>query len=288
MQIQAFDVNEQGNYEFNAATLAIKPYWLTPENSSINSADPEEIEMGASASSAEIPIYTIDEGVIEISDLTCYRTYTCTVMLKDDARKQLITGRPCHVDTVFGSGTRQFRLSESLPLRKNQAILMSCTALTANATAIKPVFAGQRILVDRIAGPGGIEVRKKIVEREIRARYVLPYMCPLDEEPSMTGNDTKVYYFTQQSIAHFEVRKLTYVSTGAFKFKITDESGNQLCNDWLYSTAVLGTADYPYLLPTPWVIQAGGKVKFEIKDLSGSANTIYLTLCGRQLFVANR
>ncbi len=287
MQIRAFDVNEKtGQYEFNNLTLAVKPYWLTPDNTVLNSSNPEEIEMVASSQSAEVPIYSVEEGMIEIRDLTCYRTGACTIEMIDDARKQRITGRPCHVDTIFGDGQEAFTLSESLPLRKNQAILFRATDISADTNDIRPVFHGQRIMAERARDAS---IDKYMVDRDIRARYVLPYLCPLDEEPSLTANARANYYFSQQSIAHFEVKKLTFVSTGDFKFKVTDESGNQLCNDWLHSSAVLGTAQEPYMLSTPWVIQAGGKVKFEIEDLSGgSTNKIYLTLCGRQLFVAGR
>lgn len=289
MQIHSFDVNEKtGRYEFNNLTLSVKPYWLTPNNTTLNSSNPEEIEMAASAQSAQVAIYSVEEGAIEIKDFACYRTGACLVEIMDDARKQRITGRPCHVDTIFGDGMEPFTLNESLFLRKNEAILMSATDLTAaqGGNDIRPVFHGQRIMAERARDAS---VDKYIEERAIRSRYVMPFLCPLDEDPAIDADATEDVYFTQQSISHFEVRKLTYSSTGAFKFKIVDESGNQLCNDWIHSSAALGTASEPYVLATPWIIQAGGQVRFTIKDLAGgSGNQIYMTLCGRQLFVSNR
>lgn len=286
MQIRTIDQDKQGNYHFNNLALAVKPHFLTPKNTTLNSADPEEIEMAASSNSARVSIYSSEEGILEITHLSCYRTAACLVDLADDARKQRITGRPCHVDTVFGDGQEPFLLNESLFLRKNQSILMQATDLSADANDIRPVFTGQRVLAERARDE---KVDNYIVEREKRARYVLPFLCPLDEEPALSTSAEADYYYTQQSIAHFEVRKLTFSSSGTFKFKITDETGTELTNDWIHSSAVLGTAMEPFILPTPWVIQAGGKVRFRIKDLGTvSTNTIYMTLCGRSLFVAGR
>ena len=284
MQIRAFDVDERGNYLFNNLALSVKPHWMVPDNTVLNQDNPEELEMAANAASAEIPIYSTDQGALEITHLTCYRTAACNVELTDNARKQKITGRPCHVDTIFGDGQEPFILSESLFLRKNESILMRAVDLSGATNDIRPVFTGQRIMAEKARDAN---VDKYLVERAKRARYVLPFLCPLDEDPELDENDEADFYFTQQSIAHFEVRKLTFSSTGDFKFKVTDESGNQLTSDWVHSAAVGGTAMQPFILPTPWVIQAGGLVKFRIQDLGTvSTNNIYFTLCGRSLFVA--
>ncbi len=157
---------------------------------------------------------------------------------------------------------------------------MKCTDLSGSTNNIRPIFHGQRVIADRAKDPA---VDKYVIERGIRSRYTLPYMCPLDENPSMTANQERDYTFTQDARGHFEVRKLTYKSTGNFKFKILDETGQSLTRNWVHASAGLGTAFEPFVTAGPWTIKNGGIVSFTIKDLSGSANTIYLTMSGRML-----
>jgi len=286
MQIDTFKRDRRtGQYLFDNLVFSVKPYFLNPDNSSLNSSNPEQIQMAASSASAQIPIQSVEEGGVEISKLTCQRNAACLIEIADETRKHKITGRPCHVDTIFGDGMEPFVLPESVFIGRKEPLLFRATDISGNANNIRPVFVSQRIITDRARDP---KLDAYLVERQVRSRYALPYLCPLDENPALDGDAEGEYNFTEDARGHFEVRKLTYKSTGVFKFKITDETGQSLTNNWVYSSAGLGTAHEPFILPTPWVIKAGGIVKFTIKDLSGSSNTIYLTLSGRMLFLSRR
>ena len=284
MRIKTFERDRQsGEYLFDNLVFAVKPYYLTPDNANLNSADPEQIEMAASSASAQVVVQSIEEGGVEIHSLSCERTGACLAEIIDETRRHKITGRPCHVDTIFGDGQEQFMLPESLFLGRKDPMLVRFTDLTGAPNDIRPVFHGQRIITDRARDP---KVDAYMLERQIRSRYMLPYLCPLDENPALQANAEGEYYFTEDSRGHFEVRKLTYKSTGDFKFKIIDETGQSLTSNWVHCSAGLGTAHEPFVLAGPWVIKSDGIVKFIIKDLSGSANTIYLTLSGRMLFLS--
>lgn len=286
MQIQTFRRDKKtGRYLFDNLVFSVKPYYLVPDNANLNASNPEQVQMTASSASAQLPIQSVEEGGIEIMSLSCERTAACLVEIADEVRKHKITGRPVHVDTVFGDGMEPFILPESIFTGRREPLLFRATDLSGSTNAIRPVFHGQRIITERARDP---KVDAYLLERQVRSRYALPYLCPLDENPELTADQQSEFTFTQDARGHFEVRKLTYKSTGDFKFKITDETGQSLSNNWVHASAGLGTAHEPFILAGPWVIKAGGNVKVEIKDLSGSANTIYLTLSGRMLFLARR
>jgi len=285
MKLKTFERNKKtGEYLFNNLVYSVKPYFLTPDNSSLSPTQPEKVTMAAGAASAQIPIQSVEEGGVEIAYLTCERFAACLIDLSDEVRKHRITGRPCHVDTIFGDGMEPFVLPESIFIGRKEPLLFRATDLSAAANYIRPVFVGQRIITERARDES---LDAYLIQRQLRSRYILPYLCPPDENPVLTALQEREYNFTQDNRGNFEVRKLTYSSTGTFKFKIQDETGQSLTNNWVHSSAALGTAHEPFILPTPWVIKAGGIVKITIVDLSNAGNTIYLTLCGRMLFLEN-
>ena len=284
MNLKSFSIDPKtGKYHFNDLLFHVRPYFLVPRNAALNPADPEQIDMLANAVSAPVQMYMVDEGAYEGTLMSCQRADECLVEIYDDVHRRKLTGRPCHVDTIFGDGQEPFILPESIFLEKRQSLQILCTDLSGQVNNIRPVFGGQRIFSDRIRDP---KVDKYLRNRILRARVMLPYMCPLDEDVTLTAlQANRDIYFTQDTVAHFEVQKLTFSSDGAFKFKIYDETGQELTSDWIHSAAGLGTAAEPYIFYSPLVIRAGGIVRFVVTDLSNDANTIYLTLTGREFFI---
>ena len=284
MNLKSFHVDkETGEYHFNQLLFQVRPYYLVPRNAALNAANPEQINMLANAVSAYVQMYMVDEGAFEASLLSCHRDDECLVEIYDDVHKRNLTGRPCHVDTIFGDGQEPFILPESLFLEKRQSLQFRCTDLSGQENNIRPVFGGQRIFSDRIRDP---KVDEYLRNRVIRSRYMLPYMCPLDEDPLLTAlQASQEFYFTQDAIGHFEVRKITFNSAGAFKFKLYDETGQELTSDWVHSGAGMGNANEPYIFYSPLAIRAGGMLKFILTDLSNDANQIYITLTGRMFYL---
>jgi len=281
MKIKAFRKTKEGEYELNRLVFDVKPWWFVPRNV-VNPTHPEQILMGASSVSNQVQFQTLEEGAFEGFYLTCQRADVCLVELFDDHAKRGITGRPCHVDTIMGDGQRPFILPESVFLLRRQSLLFKATDISGGGNNIRPIITGQRVNPERVNSK---ELREWIEDRRARRLFMMPFMCPLDQDVSLTAGQERDYYYTQEDLSNFEIKKLTYVSTGAFKFKIKDETGTVLTENWLYSTAILGTAQFPFLLPTPWFVKAGGMLTFTIKDLSAAPNDVYLTLSGRATFV---
>lgn len=283
MQLKSYSIDKQGVYRINNLPFYVKPYYLVPKNAALNAANPEQITMLANGASGQIPVFFVDEGAFEGAYLSAqYADERMLVTILDDVRKRPITGRPCYLPTIFGNGLRPAVLPESIFLDKRESLIMNFTDLSGDVNNIRPVIHGQRIYTDKARDK---QLDSYVERRLVRARYIMPYFCPLDTNPAIAGNASQDVYFTQDGTSHFEVKKLTYCSTGAFKFKIKDEAGEELTNDWVHATAGLGTAQYPFITYGPWMIRSGGIVTFTIEDLSGQTNTVYLTLIGRQLNV---
>lgn len=271
-------------FYFNNLTFAVKPYWMTLRNEKVNPTHPEQLTFGANAVSAPIGMFVTDEGAFEGAYLSYQSTGACLVELIDDTRKFNITGRPCHVDTVFGTGQEVAIMPESLFLDKREAVIFRATDISGDANTIRPVIHGVRIFSDRARDPA---VDQYIKNRLVRSRYMLPYFCPLDEDKELDAAETGVpVNFTQDGTCHFEVKKICYSSDYSFKFKIRDESGQEITQNYIHCTAGLGVATEPFMTYGPWVIRAGGIVQFTFDNLSAQyENTIYLTLIGRVFFV---
>lgn len=282
MQIKTFGKTKDGKYRFNQLAYDVKPFWLVPDNAALNPTDPEEITIPASGASAGIPMRSLEEGGYEFGLMSAQRTDECLVNIFDEYLRRPLTGRPCHVDTIFGNGSFPFILPETIFLERRQTLVIQATDLSGNPNTIRPVLGGQRINPER---SNSQELRDEIEDRRARRIYIAPFLSPLDEDVALTASQERDFYYTQEGVSNFEVKKLTFTSTGAFKFRVIDETGRRLTENWLHSSAVLGTAQNPYILFTPWVIRAGGKVQFTFRDLSGLSNTIYLTLSGRVFFV---
>jgi hypothetical protein len=204
------------------------------------------------------------------------------VTLYDNQRKVSLTGRPCHAETLIGIGQRPFVLPETIVVDKKQPITVRFNDLSGAENNVRFQIHGQRLYVEQVRDP---RLDLYVKRRRERNRFMSFYACPLDTDPNLGASATADYYFTQDYQSYFEVRKITYKAAGAFKFKITDEKSNGLQSDWIHATGAMGTAQYPFVYPGPWLVEPGGKLTFTITELSGASNQLYLTLSGRQHFV---
>jgi len=296
MKLKAYAVTPDGNYVFNELMWGVQPYALTPDNADLNPTHPEQIVVPASGTSPQISMYCVDEGAFEGSYLCAEYGQDGSgnplyqrVEIIDDTRGRPITGRPCHIVTLFGTGQRPMVLPESIFLDKRESLIVRSYDLSGSANWIRPVIHGQRLFNSRVRDKSLDDYREK---RIIRSRYMQPFICPTDEDMTLTGasGSRAEYYFTNEAIGHFEVKKITYYSSYPFKFRIFDESGQQMSRNWVHATAGLGTAQYPFLTYGSWAIRARGIVRIELESLPNAAgsynnDTIYMTFIGRMFFI---
>lgn len=85
--------------------------------------------------------------------------------------------------------------------------------------------------------------------------------------------------------ASFVVTKQMSTSTGEFlAFMRTDASDRQLMDDPCHSATVFGTAERPYEFPKPLLLAPNTTISFDLTDLSGAANELYVTLGGFKVY----
>lgn len=74
-------------------------------------------------------------------------------------------------------------------------------------------------------------------------------------------------------------------STGAYSiFLRTDSSDRQLMQTAVHSSSVIGTGERPFPLPKPLLLAPNTTVSFEVTDLSGAPNDVWVTMCGFKVY----
>lgn len=82
----------------------------------------------------------------------------------------------------------------------------------------------------------------------------------------------------------FVCEKFVGNATGRYQVQIFDEQGAALMNIPIYDVNIVGTAQYPYVLPDPIVFPPTSNLTFQFQDLSGAANTVEFAMVGYKDF----
>ena len=118
---------------------------------------------------------------------------------------------------------------------------------------------------------------------------VLPYQYSLNNSV-LSNNAVAANATVQNSIkitadAAFVAMDVRGVINGDFYiFMRTDSSDRQLMNQAVHSGNFLGTAQRPAPLNKPFLIPANTTLSFDLTDLSGVQNQIFLTLSGFKVY----
>lgn len=72
--------------------------------------------------------------------------------------------------------------------------------------------------------------------------------------------------------------------TGTFQVQLTDASGYEMSDGMVVATAISFSASNPTVISPAHPIPAGGKIKLQLQDLSGSTNPIQIVFKGWKRF----
>lgn len=94
------------------------------------------------------------------------------------------------------------------------------------------------------------------------------------------ANSSTTLTITVPSQYDFHIFTLQSKQSGVYTTEIRDAAGTYFNNKPLHSSTIFGNGNLPYKLPYPYLLRRSSAIVFNISDLSGSSNTIQITLGG--------
>lgn len=88
-----------------------------------------------------------------------------------------------------------------------------------------------------------------------------------------------------EDLQEVKVLALCGTQTGNYQIQILDPRGRRITSAPVRNANLIGTAQFPVLLPAPITVPPKQSITLNLKDLSGAQNTIQLVFIGIRLNV---
>ena len=291
-----------GKIVVNPLKKWVRPYTLV--------TDPAVITLSPSGVSDPIPMMIDGKGHFEIFDAfySSQQSAGFTVTLFDadslgpDARPVLMN-REIHVASIAsgagvtlpisgafgtaGSAGRPYRWPETFWMdvshkRRGAMLVAVFHNLSASQNQIRFALHGRRWFFAQ----GEYEIMERM-EQIFRGRpRTMPYFWTTDEKVALAGNAGPTDFQVRMGDeAWSELHKFSAVSTGLFNTNLREtDSGQQFMPLALRNDLLFGSGEFPSILAESTLLEPNMKLTAALTDLSGSTNTIWLTLAGRKVF----
>jgi hypothetical protein len=193
--------------------------------------------------------------------------------------------RACHVRTIFGDAKYPGRLKESFMFWSQHQVQAQFNAITGGARNIRAYLAGAQYYP---WVPQPKESREKIVEYlgkwKKRQESVWPFWLTTDVPVTLAVGQEASFQMLVGQDAHFLASSIAAVSDGNFEWDLLEvKTGQQLSSGRITFNNSLGDARLPYVLPVPYLVPAGFRLRLTVKNLSGLSNRIFFTIQGRRI-----
>lgn len=229
------------------------------------------------------------EGPAKVYGLSLASTsvFKVKLLIAEGDRQRYICNTAIHSGTVFGTGQLPYPFPEELYIDELRQLFLEVSDLSGAANTLYPVAVGSRV-TSEIIDPTLAAARKRQNDKQFIS---VPYFYTFDDgSATLTANQSIEKVITISPESHFWLRQLSYASTGRFSIDIIDAnkgesliSAPQGTHYNLPADLILGSNIYPYTFSEPVLVMTKQQILVKITDLSGSANTVYLTLGGRAL-----
>ena len=284
-------LGSDGRFVINPALRDVLPAWLTVQPAE----DVLPLTVVATASgytnagfvqpnfNEADPSYIIVSKLVFVDDTDTTALSAITCRLVDMGYNRDLMNSPLHIRAMFGTaqlpGVLYDEVSgwgEPLILQANGAIRAYFQKISGSAADIRPYMMGREIFFknnQRI---------KRLIERK---QLVTPFwLNPVESTVSLAANaSTNLTIKVGQG--HFQALQMTGVSTGNFSVEVMEvRTRRTLMNGVITQTNGLGNAQYPYFMPTPYLIRQGDVINVKITDLSGDTNRIFWSMFGKMYF----
>jgi len=281
-----------GKVVVNELKRYVKPYTMV--------TDQPTITLAANAISDPIPMLIDNKGHFEVYSafFTSQRAEGFTVKLFDAKGRPILMNREVHVGTIASGGGvntgqevftattsagRPFVWPESFFMNSEEngtMIVAQFRNLSSSQNVIRFGLHGLRWY--HLHAPDRIAQR---IERIYRDKVrTMPFFYTTEQRIVLTGSGTASEDMRFTDEAWTEWVKSMRVSTGRFNCRIIEKaSRKRFMEIEVRDTLVFGNGEFPFLMWEPVLFEPNYKLTFELTDLSGSSNTIWITLGCRKI-----
>lgn len=227
------------------------------------------------------------------TDTTALANFTIFIAEQGESRRTFMNF-PCHIRTVAGTAQLPSKLRESYQMLSTNFLSAQLQKIAGGETTARVYFTGKQFFpwsTELLAWP---EARARLMEivraRATRMRQVIPYYLTTPTPVTLLANGFAEVTVPIGDDSHFEVDAWAAVSTGNFSLTVVEAKTKQtLMGGPITANNGIGNATLPTLLPTSYLLTAGMRLVMRFTDLSGDANTIFMTFQGRRIYapVAN-
>lgn len=217
-----------------------------------------------------------------------------SVFVADMGDQRQYMNYPIHVTTFAGSGQLAARLTEPLFMPTRHQLSVTFQRLSGGSNTAQLYFMGK--LYDTWSSnlQGHQEDRARMVALVNkfleRRKYVTPYwMTTEGGAVTVPANQTVEIDSLVGDEGHFEcshiLRNFTNgnATSSPFSLELINPQTKQTLMNGKIHSYMIGNAFNPQPFPAPFLVPAGQIIRFRITDLSGSTNTVYLTLRGEKI-----
>lgn len=217
-----------------------------------------------------------------------------TIQVSDFGDQRQYMNFPIHIRTFAGSGQLSARLSEPLFLPTRHQLMLRFHKLSAASAQSTRLF-----LIGKLFDTWSSNLQKyrndhADMVKDInywleRRKYVFPYwMTTENGVVNVPANQTVFVDSLIGDEGHFEATAImrafgTAQTSNPFEVELLNPQTRQSYMNGSIHSYMIGDALNPQPLPAPALIPSGSILRFKIKDLSGSANAVHLTLRGRKI-----
>lgn len=302
--IPTFVQDRKGNTYLNPSNAFVKGLMFTPQTgqNSFSLADPATL--AAPTRSAPIILEGPENAFSEIYSIigqvaspSAERAMNCGMTIYDTSNRRNLMNRPVPFPHILGNNVNPFFMPESLFLRGQQTLQVTLfNQFAAGGGSQTGQFAFEGTTYQRGCW-GDAKVVEYLKDSERRKLFLSPYWLTLDDGfIALTASATRDIFLTINASLCFLVTSIMASGSTAgvagntvdkFTLEFFDpKTERPLQNQPILRTSAGGDSFYPYVLPTPWLLDADSKLHVRAVNLVTDASTnVYLTLSGVACFM---
>lgn len=231
------------------------------------------------------------DGIVFASADTANAAFT--IRLTQDGSARRFMDYPQHILNIAGVAQTPAILRQALLIDSNSTIWAELQNTVGSTTTARVYLRGKlycpwtnSLMVDQ---EGKKVILEEISKYRMARNYVQPFWASPNDANELSSvtvgaNATSTFSYRVGDDACFEAFLLNSVSTGAYTIEISIPRKKQTLGSRMSNTIGAGSANFPFIFPTTFLVYPGYEIQFKITDLSGSSNTIYLSMHGRKIY----